>query len=63
MIFKHLAYNINYHRRLSRKLNDKSLSAKAYWTILKTVYNNKKIPIIPPILIDNQLVTDFSEKA
>ena len=40
----------DYHRQLSEKLNDSKMSAKAYWSILKPLFNGKKIPIIPPIL-------------
>ena len=36
---------------------------KAYWSILKTVLNNKKIPCIPPIYHNNNYITDFKEKA
>ena len=45
----------NYHRQLSHKLNDPETSAKAYWSILKTLYNGKKIPLISPILVNNKL--------
>ena len=33
------------------------------WTILKTSYSGKKIPLIPPLVINDQLITDFREKA
>ena len=36
------------------------LQAKAYWPILKTFYNNKKIPLILPLLI--KFVTDIKQK-
>ena len=36
----------DYHRQLSGKLNDPKTSAEAYWSILKTLYNGKKIPLI-----------------
>ena len=38
-------------------------SPKAYWSILKTFLNNKKIPCIPPIYHHNNYITDFKEKA
>ena len=53
----------DYHCALSDKLNDPHTSAKSYWSILKTLYNGKKIPLIPPILISNKLVSNFKEKA
>ena len=52
-----------YHSRLASKLNNPKTSAKTYWSILKTFYNGKKIPVIPPILINNQLITNFKDKA
>ena len=53
----------DYHRQLSDKLNDPKTSAKAYRSILKTLYNGKKIPWIPPILVNNKLRSKFKEKA
>ena len=52
-----------YYQRINAKLNDPSLSNKTYWSILKTFYNGKKVPIIPPLFINNKFVTDFQEKA
>ena len=45
------------------KLNDPKPSAKTYWSILKSFYNNSKIPLIPPLLVNNKTVSDFTEKA
>ena len=33
----------NYYLRISKKLMDPATSAKTYWSILKTLLNNKKI--------------------
>ena len=52
-----------YHRRLAQKLSDPSASSKTYWSILKRFYNGKKVPIIPPLLINNKLESDFKTKA
>ena len=52
-----------YHFKLARKLNNPKTSAKTYWSILKTFYNGRKIPLIPPLLINDQLVSDFKVKA
>ena len=41
----------NYHIRLTEKLRDRNTSPKAYWSLLKTFLNNKKIPCISPILM------------
>ena len=51
------------HRRISSKLNDPNSAPKADRSILKSFVNNKKIPLIPPILVNDQLVTQFLEKA
>ena len=42
---------------------DPMTSLKTYWSLLKTLLNNKKIPCIPPLLQDNKYVTDFKKKA
>ena len=52
-----------YYNNLAKRLNNPSLQAKTYWSILKTFYNDKKIPIIPPLLIDDTFVTDIQMKA
>ena len=48
-----------YYTRISTKLMDPTTSPKAYWSILKTVLNNKKISCIPPIYHNNNYITDF----
>ena len=53
----------DYHRQHSDQLNDPETSAKAYWSTLKTLYNGNKIPLIPPILVNNKLISNFREKA
>ena len=39
------------------------ISLKSYWSTLKRMLNNKKIPCIPPLLQDNKYLTDFKKKA
>ena len=39
------------------------MQAKTYWSILKTFYNEKIIPLIPPLLVDDKHVTDIKTKA
>ena len=51
----------DYYRLLSDKLNDPHTSVKSYRSILKTLYNGKKIPIIPHILINNKLISNFKK--
>ena len=52
-----------YYDQLSKKLNDPLTSSKTYWSILKTFYSGTKIPLIPPIIIDNKVITNFRGKA
>ena len=52
-----------YYANLAKKLNNPLLQAKTYWSILKSFYNEKKIPIIPPLLIEDKYVTDTQTKA
>ena len=52
-----------YYDNLAKKLNNLLLQAKTYWSILKTFYNDKKIPLIPPLLVDDKFVTDTQKKA
>ena len=52
-----------YLDNLAEKLSDPKLNRKAYWGILRSFTNWKKIPIISPLLINGQLVTNFNEKA
>ena len=48
---------------LAKKLNNPLLQAKTYWSILKTVYNDKTILLVPPFLIHDKFVTDIQTKA
>ena len=53
----------DYHRQLSDKLNDPETLVKAFWYILKILYNGKKIPLVHPILVNNKHISNFKEKA
>ena len=50
---------LKYHEGLALDLNDPKAAPKTYWKILKTFFNETKNPFIPPLLVGNQLVTDF----
>ena len=52
-----------YYENLAKKLNNPLLQGKTYWSILKTFYKEKKIPLIPPLLVDNNFVTNIQTKA
>ena len=46
---------------LEKKLVDSSRSIKSYWAKLKTLWNGKKVPNIPPLLKNNELVIEFNK--
>ena len=52
-----------YYVRISKKLMDPVTSAKNYWSILKSLFNNKKVPCIPPLFHQNKHVADFKKRA
>ena len=52
-----------YYNELAMKLSNPKTSSKTYWCILKTFYNGRKIPIIPPLLEDGKCESDFKIKA
>ena len=51
-----------YFYDLSWKLNNPQTSPKTYWSIIKSCYNGRKIPIIPPLLVNGKILTNFKEK-
>ena len=53
----------HYYKNLAKKLNNPLLQAKKYWSFHKTFYNDKKIPIIAPLLTDDKFVTDIQTNA
>ena len=48
---------------LDKKVGDSSRSIKTYWATLKTLWNGKKVPNIPPLLVNNKLITECEAKA
>ena len=52
-----------YYDYLSKKLNNPNTSVKTYWSIFKSFYKGTKVPLIPPLLVNNKTVSDFPEKA
>ena len=54
---------LKYYEGLANKLNDPKTAPKTYWKILKAFVNGTDIPLIPTLLVGNQLVSDFLEKA
>ena len=44
-------------------LIDSNAASKTYWSILNRFLYNKKIPAIPPLLVDGNFISDFCKKA
>ena len=53
----------DYFIRLGKKLGDPSRSIKTYWATLRTLWNGKKVSNIPPLLANDELITEFEVKA
>ena len=51
-----------YTNKLNKKLDDPSTRAKAYWPILNTFLNSKKIPNIPPLKVSGRIISNFVKK-
>ena len=49
--------------KVSAKLNNPKTVPKTYWSIINKFSSNKKTPIIPPVLVNGKLVSDFETKA
>ena len=48
--------------KMTKKLADSNTALKTYWTILNRLLYNKKIPTIPPLLVNGKFVSDFVKK-
>ena len=51
-----------YIAKMSEKLDNSKSVPKTYWAIINKLLSNKKIPIIPPILVNSELVADLNKK-
>ena len=52
-----------YQERLAATLNYPKTTPKTYWSILKTFANSSKLPLIPPLLVTDEFVTEFFSQA
>ena len=52
-----------YLSRLGKNLNNPLIAPKTYWSVLNNFLGKRKIPLIPPLLINGIFVTDFKCKA
>ena len=48
---------------MSVKCDDPKTAQKTYWSILSRFSNNKRIPIMPPVLVYSKLICDFKKKS
>ena len=48
---------------LSKKRNNPNTSVKTHWSILESFCKGTKVLLIPPLLVNNKIVSDFTEKA
>ena len=53
----------HYFLKAGKTLSNPGTSSKTYWTLINTVLNKVKIPMIPPLLENGLFVTDLTEKA
>ena len=45
--------------KMSAKLDNPKTVLKTYWSIINKFLNNEKAPILPPVLVNGELVSDF----
>ena len=48
---------------MSKKLSSPKAASKTYWKILNRFLSNKKIPSIPPLLVNGEMISNFSKIA
>ena len=53
----------NYFLKAGETLANPGTARKTYWSLITTVLNKVKIPIISPLLENELFITDFTEKA
>ena len=58
-----LAAEEKYINELSKKLSNPETAPKTYRKILNRFLSNKKIPSIPPLLVNGEMISNFSKKA
>ncbi len=53
----------NYFLKAGKSLANSGTGNKNYWSLINTILNKAKIPVIPPLLENDVFVTNFAEKA
>ena len=56
-------YKYDYFVRLGKKLRDPPRSIKTYWDTLRSLLDGKKVPIIPLLQINDELIFGFEATA
>ena len=57
------AAKYKYIKLMCEKLNDPLAAPKPCWKIMNSFLSNKKIPAIPPLLVNGETISNFSQKA
>ena len=52
----------NYHKKMTEKLDNPFTAPKAYWSILTNFLGKRKTPFIPPLTVNDFVVSDFTTK-
>ena len=52
-----------YINELRKKLSSNETAPKTYWKILNRILSTKKIPSVPPVLVNSEMIPNFSKKA
>ena len=56
-------FKSKFHEKLAVNLSDPKTAPKTCWSFSKTFVNRSKIPSVPPLLVNNEFVADFLDKA
>ena len=57
-----VSYRKKYYNFLASKLNNPRTNCKTYWSLLKTLVNGRRVPLMNPIEIGAKFITNFTEK-
>ena len=53
----------NYQKKMAEKLDNPFTAPKASWSILSNILGKRKTPNIPPLIVNDFVVSDFTTKA
>ena len=53
----------SYYDKLGEKLSDPQIGAQNFWNAFKRISNRTKQPNIPPLIVNNNHISNFKEKA